>query len=134
MENKEFNSLKEVVKKLRDPKEGCPWDLKQTHETLLPYLIEETYEFINAAESKNPNHMKEELGDILLQVLLHAKISEQEGSFQFEDICKTLKEKLIERHPHVFKEKDPSITPEQVSINWKKIKEEQKNKAKTNRL
>ncbi|MEC8624149.1 MAG: MazG nucleotide pyrophosphohydrolase domain-containing protein, partial [Bdellovibrionota bacterium] len=85
MENKEFNSLKEVVKKLRDPKDGCPWDLKQTHLTLLPYLIEESFEFINAAESKNDTHMKEELGDILLQVLLHATISEQEGSFKFED-------------------------------------------------
>jgi len=126
MENKEFNSLKEVVKKLRDPKEGCPWDLKQTHLTLLPYLIEESFEFINAAETENKTHMKEELGDILLQVLLHATISEQEGSFDFEDICKNLKEKLITRHPHVFKKKDPSITAEQVSINWKKIKEQEK--------
>ena len=134
MENKEFNSLKEVVKKLRDPKEGCPWDLKQTHLTLLPYLIEESFEFINAAESKNDTHMKEELGDILLQVLLHATISEQEGSFKFEDICKTLKEKLIKRHPHVFTEKNPSITAEQVSVNWKKIKDQEKKESKENTL
>ncbi|MEC7183509.1 MAG: nucleoside triphosphate pyrophosphohydrolase [Bdellovibrionota bacterium] len=134
MENKEFNSLKEVVKKLRDPKDGCPWDLKQTHLTLLPYLIEESFEFINAVESKDIVHMKEELGDILLQVLLHATISEQEGSFEFEDICKTLKEKLIKRHPHVFKEKDPSITAEQVSINWKKIKEQEKKESKEKTL
>ena len=66
MENKEFNSLKEVVRKLRDPKEGCPWDLKQTHLTLLPYLIEESFEFINAAETENKTHMKEELGDIFI--------------------------------------------------------------------
>ncbi len=134
MENKEFNSLIEVIKKLRDPKEGCPWDLKQTHLTLLPYLIEESFEFINAAEGKNDTHMKEELGDILLQVLLHATISEQEGSFKFEDICKTLKEKLIKRHPHVFSEKDPDITPEQVSINWKKIKEQEEKESKEKTL
>ena len=134
MENKEFNSLKEVVKKLRDPKDGCPWDLKQTHLTLLPYSIEESFEFINAVESKDNVHMKEELGDILLQVLLHATISEQEGSFEFEDICRTLKEKLIKRHPHVFKEKDPSITAEQVSINWKKIKEQEKKESKEKTL
>ena len=134
MENKEFNSLKEVVKKLRDPKDGCPWDLKQTHLTLLPYLIEESFEFINAVESKDNVHMKEELGDILLQVLLHATISEQEGSFEYEDIFKTLKEKLIKRHPHVFKEKDPSITADQVSINWKKIKEQEKKESKEKTL
>jgi MazG family protein len=128
MENQEFKKLQDVVKQLRDPKEGCPWDLKQTHQSLLPYLIEESFEFINAADSQDSPHMEEELGDILLQVLLHSAIGEQDNRFNLETISKKLADKLIRRHPHVFKEKDSDINSEQVEANWEKIKQEEKRK------
>ena len=128
MENQEFKKLQDVIKQLRDPKEGCPWDLKQTHQSLLPYLIEESFEFINAAENQDSPHMEEELGDILLQVLLHSTIAEQDNRFNLETISKKLADKLIHRHPHVFKKKDSDISSEQVEINWEKIKQEEKRK------
>lgn len=126
MKNQEFKKLQDVVKRLRDPKEGCPWDLKQTHQSLLPYLIEESFEFINAAENQDSLHMEEELGDILLQVLLHSTIAEQDDRFNLETISKKLADKLIHRHPHVFKQKDSEIDSEQVEINWEKIKQKEK--------
>lgn len=128
MKNQEFQKLQDIVKKLRDPIDGCPWDLKQTHQSLLPYLIEESYEFLNAAEDKNDPSMEEELGDVLLQVLLHTTISEQENRFTLETVAKKLAEKLIRRHPHVFEKKDKTINAEQVTKNWEKIKEEEKGK------
>ena len=128
MKNQEFQKLQDIVKKLRDPIDGCPWDLKQTHQSLLPYLIEESYEFLNAAEDKNDPSMEEELGDVLLQVLLHTTISEQENRFTLETVAKKLAEKLIRRHPHVFEKKDKTINAEQVTKNWEKIKREEKGK------
>jgi MazG family protein len=128
MENQEFKKLQDVIKRLRDPKEGCPWDLKQTHQSLLPYLIEESFEFINAVENKDNPHMEEELGDILLQVLLHSTIAEQDNQFNLETISKKLADKLINRHPHIFKNKESDINSEQVEINWEKIKQEEKRK------
>ena len=131
MKNQEFQKLQDIIKKLRDPVDGCPWDLKQTHQSLLPYLIEESYEFLNAAESKSDFAMEEELGDILLQVLLHATIGEQENRFTLETVSKKLAEKLIRRHPHVFDKKDEKIDAEQVSKNWEKIKLEEKGQKNT---
>lgn len=125
-----YPKLEECIKtifKLRDPENGCPWDLKQTHESLLKYLIEESYEFIDSVERKNKDDMKDELGDVLLQVLLHSKIAEENKSFSLEDVAKNLTEKIIERHPHVFGEtKDSNLTPEQVEENWKEIKNKNK--------
>jgi MazG family protein len=117
----------DVVKKLRHPTEGCSWDLKQTYETLLPYLIEESYEFIHATNQKDPKAMEEELGDVLLQILLHSTIAEQKKDFNIESVAKTLANKLIERHPHVFKNNNAKeLSPDQVVENWQKIKAAEK--------
>ena len=112
-----------VVKALRHPQTGCPWDLEQTHQTLLKYLIEESYEFIEATNENDPKHMEEELGDLLLQILLHAEIGSEKKLFNIESLSKRIADKLIERHPHVFGElKNQEITPEEVTQNWEKIK------------
>lgn len=127
MKYPELEALIAVIQKLRDPNGGCPWDLKQTHETLLKYLIEESYEFIAAVEGKNQKEMCEELGDVLLQVILHATIAEQSKNFNLEQVAKGLKEKLIVRHPHVFGDTKVSSSDEVVE-NWQKIKAETKGK------
>ena len=125
-----FEHLIQVIEKLRDPVEGCPWDLKQTHSTLLRYLIEESYEFVHAVEMKNDKEMEEEIGDVLLQVLLHSTIGKQRNAFTLESVAKILSDKLERRHPHVF-DKQEDVTPEEVRNNWEEIKEiEKKNNGK----
>lgn len=120
-----------VIKALRHPKTGCPWDLEQTHESLLKYLIEEAYEFVEAVESKNPKMMEEEIGDVLFQVLLHTSMGEETGNFSLESSAKKLADKLIRRHPHVFKaEGDERLTPDEVIENWQKIKKQEKGEKK----
>jgi XTP/dITP diphosphohydrolase len=123
-----------VVAQLRNPNGGCPWDLEQTHATLRPHLLEEAYEAVETMHHtpvQNPHHLKEELGDVLLQVLLHAQIAQDNGLFSFADICDTLADKLVHRHPHVFRpaqQEDAAITtPEQVSAQWQAIKQAEKN-------
>ena len=117
-----------VISKLRDPKDGCPWDLKQTHESLLKYLIEESYEYIQATEEQDTKKMEEELGDVLLQVILHSQIAKEENHFDIESVAKVLSDKMIERHPHVFLDKNLAKTEEEVSKNWQKIKNKKKEK------
>ncbi len=119
-----------VIKKLRHPTEGCPWDLEQTHQTLLKYLIEESYEFIEATHHNDPHHMEEELGDILLQILLHAEIGSEKKQFDIESLAKRLADKMIERHPHVFGENKDSLTSDEVLVNWEKIKSAKKKSKK----
>lgn len=99
----ELLRLREVMDKLRSPG-GCPWDAEQDHESLLKYLLEESYEFIEAVENKDRTSMQEELGDLLLQVYFHSRIAEEEADnpFNVEDVAKTVTDKLIRRHPHVF--------------------------------
>lgn len=126
MNKSNFEKLKDVIADLRHPTEGCPWDLKQTHETLLKYLLEESYEFIEAVEEKDPKKMEEEIGDVLMQVLLHAQLGSEKKLFDIESVSAKLTEKLIRRHPHVFEKKDNSITSDQVLINWEIIKAEEK--------
>ena len=125
----ELSRAIEVVAKLRDPEGGCPWDLKQTHSSLLKYLIEESYEYIYAVELGDPKKMEEELGDVLLQVLLHSQLAQDDGKFNIENVAKTLADKMIRRHPHVFEDPNLAKDEKQVKENWKKIKAaEQKNK------
>lgn len=120
----------EVVKALRHPVTGCPWDLEQTHETLLKYLIEESYEFVEAVESGDPGHMEEEVGDVLFQVLLHTTMGEERKAFSLESAAKKLADKLIRRHPHVFNQSDKKLTPDEVIENWQKIKTTEKGERK----
>jgi MazG family protein len=122
-----FEKLKDVISELRDPEHGCPWDLKQTHESLLKYLLEESYEFIEAVEEKDPSKMEEEIGDVLMQVLLHSQLGSEKRSFDIESVSAKLTEKLIRRHPHVFeKNENAKLSADQVLINWDKIKLEEK--------
>lgn len=122
MEYPEFKRLVQTIDKLRDPKDGCPWDLKQTHESLLKYLIEEAYEFHQAVKSGEAPKMEEELGDVLLQVMLHSQIAKEAGHFDIESVSKKLADKMIERHPHVFQDQSLAKTAEEVSKNWEDIK------------
>jgi tetrapyrrole methylase family protein/MazG family protein len=119
-----FETLRRVIATLRGPN-GCPWDRKQTHASLKRYLLEETYELFEAIDDRDDDHMIEELGDVLLQVMLHAQIGEDEGMFSIDDVIRGITEKMIRRHPHVFG--DVTVeNAEQVVENWQRIKEKEK--------
>ncbi|ACB83668.1 nucleoside triphosphate pyrophosphohydrolase [Natranaerobius thermophilus] len=121
--------LKMVMEKLRGPG-GCEFDKKQTHQTLKPYLIEEAYEVIEAIHEQNPDSVCEELGDLLLQVIFHAQVAEEQGEFQLDEVLTKLKDKLITRHPHVFGGKYAQTGTDPLS--WEEIKlEEQQNNRKS---
>ncbi|PIE78975.1 MAG: nucleoside triphosphate pyrophosphohydrolase, partial [Candidatus Delongbacteria bacterium] len=90
------------MKKLRDPNGGCPWDLKQTHQTLKKYVLEEAYEVMDAIDSGDMTELKKELGDLLLQVVFQAQVAEEAREFNFNDVAKSISDKLVERHPHIF--------------------------------
>ncbi len=121
---KQFSKLRHIIAELRGP-DGCPWDKKQTHESLKRYLIEEAYELIEAINEEDIDHMIEELGDVLLQVLLHAQIGEDDGFFTIDDVIERLSEKMVRRHPHVFGH-TTAETEEDVLKNWQAIKKEEK--------
>jgi tetrapyrrole methylase family protein/MazG family protein len=124
---KNFSKLREIISVLRGP-EGCPWDKEQTHETLKRYLIEETYEVIEAIDKGDIAHLIEELGDVLLQVMLHAQIGEDEGYFSIADVIEGISEKMVRRHPHVFGSVEVENT-EEVLQNWEEIKKLEKGEA-----
>lgn len=115
-----FYDAVDIVRKLRSP-EGCPWDKQQTHKSLTPYLLEEAYEVIETIEGGDPEHLREELGDLLLQILLHAQIASESEQFDIDDVSETLSEKLVRRHPHVF-QRHADLTPDEVTVNWEHIK------------
>lgn len=116
----EFDKLVETVARLRAPG-GCPWDREQTHSTLKRHVIEEAYEVVEAIDSGDPAKLKEELGDLMLQVLMHAQIASEAGEFDVGDVCKVHREKLVRRHPHVFGEVKVSGVDD-VLYNWEQIK------------
>ena len=120
----DFDDLVEVVKILRSP-EGCPWDREQDHKSIRNGLIEETYEVIEAIDTENPTLLREELGDVLLQIVFHAGIEEDEGRFDMDDVANDICVKLIHRHPHVFGDVSVENTAE-VLTNWEQIKSEEK--------
>lgn len=124
---KEWQTLREVVAQLRGPN-GCPWDKEQTHTTLKKYAVEEVYELLQAIDEEDDDHIVEELGDVLLQVFLHAQIGEDNGYFSLEDVLASITEKMIRRHPHVFGEVEANST-EQVLSNWQEIKEKEGKKS-----
>ncbi len=129
MEKTELEKLIDVIAQLRAPN-GCPWDREQTHKSLKPNMLEEAYEAVDAMDSGDMNHLKEELGDVLLQVILHAQIAKEEGAFNIEDVAKGIKDKLIHRHPHVFGDTKVTSTKE-VLENWDKLKQEEKKHRKS---
>ena len=115
------DGLRGVIDRLRDPVDGCPWDNEQTHLSLRPHLLEETYEVLEAIGDGDPGHLCEELGDLLMQVVLHAKLAEQEGQFTLDDVAEGIRAKLVRRHPHVFG--DASADSAQwVESAWERLK------------
>ena len=129
MKYKNLEELISVIAKLRAP-DGCPWDREQTHETLRPNMLEEAYEAVDAIDENNMPHLREELGDVLLQVLLHSQIASERGDFDIETVAKELKEKLIHRHPHVFGSTSVKDADE-VKKNWDILKAEEKTERKS---
>lgn len=120
-----LQELIDVVAKLRNPDGGCPWDLEQTPQTLTPYIIEEAYETVDAIKSGDKNAIAEELGDLLLQVVLQAQIASEHGNFSLKEIAEGISQKLIRRHPHVFG--DTSVeSVDEVRQNWEQIKTTEK--------
>lgn len=123
-----------LIAKLRDPNGGCPWDLKQNYRSMIPYLLEESYEVIEAIERDNPQELKEELGDLLLQVVFLSQLAAEEQKFTFEDVVNNVAEKIIRRHPHVFGETSAGNEQEALQ-NWNAMKaEENKEKGHTSIL
>jgi len=120
----EFSDLVEIMKLLRSEK-GCPWDRDQNHESLKKYLIEETYEVLEAIDLKDKDKLCEELGDLLLQVVFHAQIGSEEGTFNIDDVITSICRKMILRHTHVFGG-DKAETPDEVVDNWEAIKRKEK--------
>ena len=120
----EFSSLLQLMRDLRGP-DGCPWDKEQTHLSLAPYAIEETFEMVEALEKQDDAEFCEELGDVLFQVVLHAQLASERKAFDIHDVIKSIGEKLVRRHPHVFSEVQVSGA-EEVIKNWNEIKAKEK--------
>jgi XTP/dITP diphosphohydrolase len=129
MNQSPLTQLREVMDQLRSPG-GCPWDSEQTHQSLLKYLLEESYEFIDSVEKNDRDGMLEELGDLLLQVFFHARIAEERSGdpFNIDDITSKLIEKLISRHPHVFSDLKINSSEEAIN-NWEKLKNAEKSRS-----
>ena len=121
--------LESLVARLRDPDQGCPWDLEQTHQSLTPYVLEEAHEVADAIRHGDDEHLREELGDLLLQVVLHARIAGERSRFDLNDVARGISEKLIRRHPHVFagaKVSDSTAVP----VSWEAIKARERAEAR----
>ena len=132
-----FDDLVSIVARLRAP-DGCPWDQRQTHESLKPYLIEEAYEVIEALDRDDPNQLRQELGDLFLQILLHAEIEDELRNFSIEQVITALSQKLTRRHPHEFgsdRETEKTLNAEQVLNQWEIIKQtERSEEGKSNSM
>ena len=121
-----ISKIRKVIKILRDPIDGCPWDLKQDYNSLAPYSIEEAYELVDAIENNNIEEIKSELGDLLLQVILISQVADDKGDFNFDDVANEISKKIIRRHPQIFdKNYNENDLPHE---SWEKIKKLEKNK------
>lgn len=125
----DINPILEVMRALRDKNTGCPWDLKQTMESIVPYTLEEAYELSDAIEQKDIEDIKKECGDLLFQVVFYSQIAKEQGWFDFDGICQALEQKLVTRHPHVFSDVKIKDEKEQ-SHMWEEIKSKEQNRAK----
>lgn len=127
---KEFDRLVEIVRQLRDPVAGCPWDIKQTPASLVPNFIEELYEVVEAIEDKDDIALKEELGDLMLHVVFQAQIASEEKTFDMAEVLQKITDKLVRRHPHVFGDLDVNDA-DTVKMNWERIKKQEKKERKS---
>lgn len=130
--SKDISRLIEIMAALRDPKTGCPWDIKQDFQSIKPYTIEEAYEVADAIERGDLDDLNDELGDLLLQVVFHARMAEESGDFSFGDVVLAITTKMIRRHPHVFATSS-SNTADAVKIQWEDIKAVEKAESATRR-
>src|ERR1700704_4910146 len=124
--SRDISKLLEIMAALRTPVTGCPWDLEQDFASIAPYTIEEAYEVVDAITRGDLDDLKDELGDLLLQVVFHARMAEEQNAFTFGDVVEAISRKMIRRHPHVFADKDGKLTPSHVKEAWDRIKGEEK--------
>lgn len=125
---KAFDKLIKIMKRLRNPVNGCPWDRKQTPESLREYVLEEAHEVVEAIDHGDPGKLKEELGDLLLQIVFQAQIHREKGLFDIRDVTESINKKLLNRHPHIFGDTEVN-SAEEVKQNWEKIKKKEKKKS-----
>ncbi|MEP1444935.1 MAG: nucleoside triphosphate pyrophosphohydrolase [Paraglaciecola sp.] len=129
MSNQQISRLLKIMQQLRDPKTGCPWDQKQNFTSIVPHTIEETYEVVDAILSGNMLDIKDELGDLLFQIVFYAQLAQEQQQFDFEDIAQTISDKLVRRHPHVFQSavKGPATKSEdELNQQWEHIKQQER--------
>jgi ATP diphosphatase len=126
MDPRQIATLLDIMTRLRTPETGCPWDLEQNFATIAPYTIEESYEVADAIARGDLDDLKDELGDLLLQVVFHARMAEEQGAFAFDDVVAAIVAKMIRRHPHVFGARAGRMTPDEVKGSWSGIKAEEK--------
>ena len=124
--SRDISRLLEIMAALRKPGTGCPWDLEQDFSSIAPYTIEEAYEVIDAIARGDLDDLREELGDLLLQVVFHARMAEERDAFSFGDVVEAITRKMIRRHPHVFADQNGKLTPSHVKEAWDRIKAEEK--------
>lgn len=123
---KGIEKLKFIMARLRDPENGCPWDIEQSMQSLIKHTLEEAYEVADAIYRNDSEHICEELGDLLFQIVFYAQIAAEKGEFAFDDVANAICDKLIRRHPHVFSENAKTLSTQEVSIQWQTIKAEEK--------
>jgi nucleoside triphosphate diphosphatase len=124
--SRDISGLLDIMAQLRTPGSGCPWDLEQSFSTIAPYTIEEAYEVADAIARGDLDDLRDELGDLLLQVVFHARMAEEKHAFSFGDVVEAITRKMIRRHPHVFADSDGKLTPSDVKGAWDRIKAEEK--------
>ena len=124
--SRDISRLIEIMAQLRTPVSGCPWDLEQDFATIAPYTIEEAYEVVDAIARGDLDDLREELGDLLLQVVFHARMAEEQNAFAFGDVVEAITRKMIRRHPHVFADTNGNLTPGHVKGVWEQIKTQEK--------
>ncbi|NCF38204.1 MAG: nucleoside triphosphate pyrophosphohydrolase [Gammaproteobacteria bacterium] len=122
-----IDELLQVMKDLRHPEDGCPWDIRQTSASIAPYTLDETHELLDAIERDDTENLKEELGDLLFNIVFHAQIADEKGQFSFDDVARGITDKMLRRHPHVFgEERDREFSDATLSEQWQALKQQEK--------
>ena len=122
-----IDNLLQVMKDLRHPENGCPWDIRQTNASIAPHTLDETHELLDAIERDDTENLKEELGDLLFNIVFHARIAEEKGQFDFDDVAQGITDKMLRRHPHVFgDQRDQQLSDETLSRQWNELKSQEK--------
>ncbi|MDH3763921.1 MAG: nucleoside triphosphate pyrophosphohydrolase [Gammaproteobacteria bacterium] len=130
-----IENLLQVMKDLRHPENGCPWDIRQTSASIAPHTLDETHELLDAIERDDTENLKEELGDLLFNIVFHARIAEEKGQFDFDDVAQGITDKMLRRHPHVFgDQRDQQLSDETLSQQWQELKKREKSDRETTSL